>query len=94
MQESVLSIGWVVGPVVGGYAAQLAGFGAPFFITAALAFTCYPALCVLMPRGMCMCPYVPGSLLLHVASSRKLLAAYNACSSRTLRCRKLCIIVS
>ncbi|KAK9905881.1 hypothetical protein WJX75_008082 [Coccomyxa subellipsoidea] len=51
IQESVLSIGWVVGPVVGGYAAQLAGFGAPFFITAALAFTCYPALCVLMPRG-------------------------------------------
>lgn len=52
----MLSIGWVVGPVVGGYAAQLAGFGAPFFITAALAFTCYPALCVLMPRGN---PWLP-----------------------------------
>ncbi|CAL8472291.1 g11833 [Coccomyxa elongata] len=51
IQESVLSIGWVVGPVVGGYAAQLAGFGAPFFITAALAFACYPALFCLMPRG-------------------------------------------
>lgn len=47
----MLSIGWVVGPVVGGYAAQLAGFGAPFFITAALAFACYPALFCLMPRG-------------------------------------------
>lgn len=53
----MLSIGWVVGPVVGGYAAQLAGFGAPFFITAALAFACYPALFCLMPRGKKTNPY-------------------------------------
>jgi MFS family permease len=51
LQESVLSIGWVIGPVVGGYAAQFGGFGAPFFITAALAFVCYPALFCIMPRG-------------------------------------------
>ena len=51
VQESVLSIGWVIGPVVGGYGAQLGGFGAPFFITAALAFVCYPALFCLMPKG-------------------------------------------
>ena len=47
----MLSIGWVIGPVVGGYGAQLGGFGLPFFITAALAFACYPALFCLMPKG-------------------------------------------
>ena len=51
-QESVLSIGWVIGPVVGGYGAQIGGFGTPFFITAALAFICYPVLFWLMPKGM------------------------------------------
>lgn len=51
VQESVLSIGWVIGPVMGGYGAQVGGFGLPFFITAALAFACYPALFCLMPRG-------------------------------------------
>ena len=51
VQESVLSIGWVIGPVVGGYGAQLGGFGAPFFITAGLAFVCYPLLLWLTPKG-------------------------------------------
>ncbi len=51
LQESVLSIGWVIGPVVGGYGAQIGGFGTPFFITAALAFICYPLLFWLMPKG-------------------------------------------
>ena len=47
----MLSIGWVIGPVVGGYGAQLGGFGAPFFITAGLAFVCYPLLLWLTPKG-------------------------------------------
>ena len=47
----MLSIGWVIGPVVGGYGAQIGGFGTPFFITAALAFICYPLLFWLMPKG-------------------------------------------
>ena len=51
----MLSIGWVIGPVVGGYGAQLGGFGTPFFITAALAFICYPILFWLMPRGRLTC---------------------------------------
>jgi len=55
LQESVLSIGWVIGPVVGGYGAQIGGFGTPFFITAALAFICYPLLFWLMPKGKCTC---------------------------------------
>ena len=57
MQESVLSIGWVIGPVVGGYGAQIGGFGTPFFITAALAFICYPLLFWLMPKGESTCSH-------------------------------------
>ena len=56
----MLSIGWVIGPVVGGYGAQLGGFGAPFFITAGLAFVCYPLLLWLTPKGK---PLVLAALL-------------------------------
>ncbi len=47
--ESFLSLGWIVGPLVGGYAAQVAGFAAPFFLTAAVTFLTVPVLIFLMP---------------------------------------------
>lgn len=49
--ESFLSLGWIVGPLVGGYAAQVAGFAAPFFMTATITFLTVPALMFLMPGG-------------------------------------------
>lgn len=49
--ESFLSLGWIVGPLVGGYAAQMAGFAAPFVLTACLTFLTVPVLIILMPKG-------------------------------------------
>ncbi|CAL8472021.1 g11563 [Coccomyxa elongata] len=49
--ESFLSLGWIVGPLVGGYAAQVAGFAAPFFLTAAVTFLTVPVLIFLMPQS-------------------------------------------
>ncbi len=51
ISESFLSLGWIFGPVLGGYAADLAGFAAPFLLTAALALACAPLLAWLMPAG-------------------------------------------
>ena len=49
--ESFLSLGWIVGPLVGGYMAQVAGFAAPFFMTASITFLTVPVLIFLMPGG-------------------------------------------
>ena len=54
--ESFLSLAWVIGPLLGGYAADLAGFAAPFLLTAALALLFTPALAWLMPAGAYMPP--------------------------------------
>ncbi len=54
--ESFLSLGWIVGPLVGGYAAHIAGFAAPFVLTAALTFLTVPVLIILMPGGAHLYP--------------------------------------
>ena len=49
--ESFLSLAWVIGPLLGGYAADVAGFAAPFVLTALLALLSAPVLAWLMPPG-------------------------------------------
>lgn len=56
--ESFLSLAWVIGPLLGGYANDLAGFAAPFLLTAALALAFAPALAWIMPPGVCRIPVV------------------------------------
>ena len=51
ISESFLSLGWIVGPLVGGYAADVAGFAAPFILTGGLALLATPVLYFLMPAG-------------------------------------------
>ena len=51
ISESFLSLGWIIGPLLGGYAADVAGFAAPFVLTAVLAFLSVPLLLFLMPPG-------------------------------------------
>jgi MFS family permease len=49
--ESFLSLAWVIGPMLGGFAADAAGFAAPFVLTALLALLSAPILAWLMPAG-------------------------------------------
>ena len=51
ISESFLSLGWIVGPLVGGYAADVAGFAAPFVLTGSLALLATPVLYFLMPAS-------------------------------------------
>ena len=51
ISESFLSLGWIVGPLVGGYAADVAGFAAPFILTGGLALLATPVLYFLMPTS-------------------------------------------
>ena len=51
ISESFLSLGWIVGPLLGGYAADAAGFAAPFILTGGLALLATPVLYFLMPAG-------------------------------------------
>ena len=51
ISESFLSLGWIVGPLVGGYAADVAGFAAPFILTGGLALLATPVLYFLMPAS-------------------------------------------
>ena len=52
ISESFLSLGWIVGPLLGGYTADVAGFAAPFLLTGGLALLATPVLYFLMPEGM------------------------------------------
>lgn len=52
ISESFLSLGWIVGPLLGGYAADIAGFAAPFILTGGLAFLATPVLYFMMPAGV------------------------------------------
>lgn len=49
--ESALSLGWVIGPVTGGFAADIGGFGLPFFLSGGAALVFCPILCWLLPAG-------------------------------------------
>ena len=51
ISESFLSLGWIVGPLLGGYAADVAGFACPFLLTGGLALLATPVLYFLMPEG-------------------------------------------
>ena len=51
ISESFLSLGWIVGPLLGGYAADVAGFACPFLFTGGLALLATPVLYFLMPDG-------------------------------------------
>ncbi|KAK9905907.1 hypothetical protein WJX75_008740 [Coccomyxa subellipsoidea] len=87
--ESFLSLGWIVGPLVGGYAAHIAGFAAPFVLTAGLTFLTVPILVLLMPGGQVEAgerPKVPvtiGRLLREPSVSVLLVAAMLAAGSLT-----------
>ena len=67
ISESFLSLGWIVGPLLGGYTADVAGFAAPFILTGGLALLATPVLYFLMPEGtlaaplteMCLCTAPP-----------------------------------
>ncbi len=50
--ESALSLGWVIGPVTGGFAADIGGFGLPFFLSGGAALVFCPILLWLLPTGM------------------------------------------
>ena len=52
ISESFLSLGWIVGPLLGGYAADIAGFAAPFILTGSIAFLATPVLYFMMPAGV------------------------------------------
>lgn len=54
--ESALSLGWVIGPVTGGFAADVGGFGLPFFLSGGAALVFCPILCWLLPAGQSVCP--------------------------------------
>ncbi|KAK9867466.1 hypothetical protein WJX84_001884 [Apatococcus fuscideae] len=47
--ESALSLGWVIGPVTGGFAADIGGFGLPFFLSGGAALVFCPILLWLLP---------------------------------------------
>ena len=49
--ESALSLGWVIGPVTGGFAADIGGFGLPFFLSGGAALVFCPILSWLLPAG-------------------------------------------
>ncbi len=72
ISESFLSLGWIVGPLLGGYAADVAGFAAPFILTGALAFLATPVLYFLMPAGLLHPPdsYCTWTSLLLLVSQR------------------------
>ncbi len=55
ISESFLSLGWIVGPLLGGYTADVAGFAAPFILTGGLALLATPVLYFLMPEGKYAC---------------------------------------
>jgi len=57
ISESFLSLGWIVGPLLGGYVADVAGFAAPFILTGSLAFLATPVLYLLMPAGLLNPPH-------------------------------------
>lgn len=59
ISESFLSLGWIVGPLLGGYTADVAGFAAPFILTGGLALLATPVLYFLMPEGVPPTEVVP-----------------------------------
>jgi MFS family permease len=75
MVESFYSLGWVVGPIVGGTLAQRLGFGAPFFAVALVAGAFLPVASFLVPADGARCAVkacVPYPVTLKPSSTRSL----------------------
>lgn len=88
--ESFLSLGWIVGPLVGGYLADLAGFAAPFILTAALAFLSAPVLAFLMPPGKLYNGALPDHLhfQIHKPMAHPLASAEHSMQHQIIRCAR------